>query len=78
MMNLALPERIENQLTQTQARLDFAVGLYSSGRVTIAAAAQVAELSISAFQHELGRRRIPVNYDLEELHRDVEALGRTR
>jgi predicted HTH domain antitoxin len=73
-MNLVLPERIERTLKAEEARLDFAVGLYSSGRVTMRTAAEVAELSVPAFQRELGRRRIPVNYDLEELQQDLQAL----
>lgn len=75
LMILTLPERVEAMLSPEQARLDFAVGLYSSGRATMGTAAEVAGLAIPAFQHELGRRRIPVNYDLEELHHDLNALN---
>jgi predicted HTH domain antitoxin len=73
-MNMVLPHRIEASLSPEQARLDFAVELYSSGRVTMGSAAEVAGLSIPEFQHELGRRRIPVSYDLEELREDLKAL----
>jgi predicted HTH domain antitoxin len=74
-MNVVLPEKVEATLQPEQARLDFAVGLYSSGRVTMATAAEIAGLSTPAFQQELGRRRIPVNYDLEELARDIQTLN---
>jgi predicted HTH domain antitoxin len=74
-MNVVLPERVEATLSSEQARLDFAVGLYSSARVTMGATGEVTVLSIPAFQEELGRRRIPVNYDLEELGHDVRALN---
>jgi predicted HTH domain antitoxin len=73
-MNVVLPEKVEAALNPEQARLDLAVGIYSSGRVTMGTAAEVAHLSVPAFQQELGRRRIPVNYDLEELAHDIQAL----
>ena len=70
-----LPEKLESELSPQQACLDLAVGLYSSGRVSMGSAAEVARVSISEFQRELGRRRVPVNYDLEELRQDIDALG---
>jgi predicted HTH domain antitoxin len=74
-MNVVLPSQLEASLSPAQASLDFAVGLYTSGRVTMGRAAQIANLSTTDFQQELGRRRIPVNYDLEELRHDLNALG---
>jgi len=73
-MNVVLPDQLEASLSPEQARLDFAVGLYTSGRVTMGKAAQISNMSTTDFQHELGRRRIPVNYDLEELKHDMNAL----
>ena len=72
-MNLVLPERVEATLKPHEARLDFAVGLYSGGRVTMGTAAEVAGLSIPEFQRELGRRRIPINYGPEDLAVDIQA-----
>ena len=72
-MNVVLPERLEAKLNPQDARLDFAVGMYSSGRVTMGTAAEVADLSIPAFQRELGRRRIPVNYSSDDLAYDLRA-----
>lgn len=74
-MNLSLPDRIEARLSPQEARLDLAVGMYSSGRVTMGTAAEVANLSIPAFQRELGRRRIPVNYTAEDLAYDLQAAA---
>lgn len=72
-MNLELPNKVEAMLKPQEARLDFAVGLYSSGRVTMGTAAEVASLSIPEFQRELGRRRIPINYGPEDLAIDIQA-----
>ena len=54
-MNVVLPERVEAKLNPQDARSDFAVGIYSSGRVTMGTAAEVADLSIPEFQRELLR-----------------------
>ena len=72
-MNVVLPERVEAKLSPQEALLDLAVGMYSSGRVTMGTAAEVAGLSIPEFQRELGRRRIPVNYTSEDLAYDLRA-----
>lgn len=72
-MNLVLPERLEATLSPREARLDLAVGIYSSGRVTMAMAAEVADLSVPEFQRELGRRAIPVNYTAGDLAHDLQA-----
>ena len=72
-MNVVLPERLEAKLNPRDARLDLAVGMYSSGRVTMGTAAEVADLSVPEFQRELGRRRIPVNYTARDLAHDLRA-----
>ncbi len=62
-------------LSPSEARLDLAIGMYSSGRVTMGTAAEVADLSTPQFQRELGRRRIPVNYSAENLEQDLQAAA---
>ena len=74
-MNVALPDRVEATLSPEEARLDFAVGMYSGGRVTMGTAAEVAGVSVPEFQRELGRRRIPVNYTAEDLAHDLAAAA---
>jgi predicted HTH domain antitoxin len=74
-MNVTLPERLETKLNPEEVRVDLAVGMYSSGRVTMGTAAEVSGLSIPEFQRELGRRRIPVNYSAEDLAYDLQAAA---
>ncbi len=74
-MNVSLPDRVETQLDPRQVQLDLAVGMYSSVRVTLGTAAEVAGLSVPEFQRELGRRRIPINYTAEDLAYDVRAAA---
>lgn len=75
-MDLAIAnELIEDlHLTTEQARLDFAVGLYSEGRITMGRAARIAGISVPAFLRELGQRRIPMHYDEAELDADMTTL----
>lgn len=72
---MVLPHRIEAMLSPSEARLDLAIGMYASGRVTMETAAEAADLSIPEFQQELGRRHIPVNYTAEDLAQDLQAAA---
>lgn len=59
------------ELSPAQAVLDFAVGLFSERRVTLGRAASIARLGQPEFLQELGRRGIPIHYDLADLAADV-------
>lgn len=72
---MSLPDKLEARLDPDEVKLDLAVGLYSSGRVTMGTAAEVAGLGIPEFQRELGRRRIPINYTSEDLAYDLKAAA---
>lgn len=64
-------------LSVEQARLEFAVGLFSDWKVTLGRGAEIAGLSQPEFMRELGRRQIPMHYtvaDLEEDLRTIQAL----
>lgn len=74
-MNVVLPDRVEARVSPQEVRLDLAVGMYSSGRVTMGTAAEVADISIPEFQRELGHRRIAVNYTANDLAHDLQAAA---
>lgn len=63
-------------VTEEQARLDFAVGLYSSHSASLARAARLAGLSRVDFQRILSERGIPVAYDTTDLDDDIATLKR--
>jgi predicted HTH domain antitoxin len=65
-------------LTQPQALLDLAVGLFTERRVTLGRAALVAGVPQLHFQQELARRGIPLHYDLTDLQADVATLAALR
>lgn len=78
-MQLVLPEAVEKRLTPEGAALHLALGLFVAEEVTLGQAAEIAGLSQAAFLQELGRRKIPIHYGLDELAEDlqtVEALTR--
>lgn len=73
-MIVELPPEIETRFPATDLRLDLALGMYASHRVTLGRAAQIAGVDQLEFQRELARRRIPLHYDLEELRHDLETV----
>jgi predicted HTH domain antitoxin len=73
-MHLEIPEDLE--MTEEQARLDFAVGLYSSRHASLARAARLAGRGRLEFQRILAERGIPLAYDAEDLEEDIATLKR--
>jgi len=76
-MTVTIPsERLGNvALTERDAVVDIAIGLYKREQVSLGRAAEVAGLSSVDFLAELGRRRIPINYGVDDLKSDVSALN---
>lgn len=72
LMQLDIPEDLG--ITEEQARLDFAVGLYSSRTASLARAARLAGRSRIAFQRILAERGIPLAYDATDLDEDIATL----
>ncbi len=63
-------------VTEEQARLDLAVGLYSSRTVGLARAGRLAGRSLIDFQRILADRGISLAYDSEDLDDDIATLKR--
>jgi predicted HTH domain antitoxin len=73
-MEVTLPADLEAKVRPEELRLDLAVGMYAARRVTLGRAAEVAGLTQLDFQRELGRRKVPLHYDLEDWAVDVQAV----
>ena len=67
---LVRPRKLEDEL-----RLLATLELYREGRVSLGKAAEIAGLSLREFLYELRIRRIPLNYDLEELEEDLKVIN---
>lgn len=66
------------KLSQAEAKLDLAIGLYTGRHLSIGKSAKLAGISHSEFLHELGRRSIPVNYGENDLVHDLNELERLK
>jgi predicted HTH domain antitoxin len=77
LMTITVPDELINaaRLTPEQVRFDLALGLYADRRVTLGKAAALAGMSQSDFLDELGKRRIPVHYDLDDLASDLRTVS---
>ena len=73
-MHIEIPPDVD--ITEEQARLDFAVGIYSSRTVSLARAAKLAGRSRIDFQRILAERGIPLAYDAGDLKDDIATLKR--
>lgn len=74
-MNIALPEPLEARLTPEMAALHLAIGLFVAEEVTLGDASRIAGLSQGQFLRELGRRRIPQHYGLDEFAQDLATIA---
>jgi len=70
-MQLTLPEAVEMRLSPREAALHLAIGLFVTEEATLGQAAEIAGLTQAAFLKELGRRRIPIHYGMDELAEDL-------
>ena len=65
-------------ISERDALVDVAIGLYKRDSVSLGRAAEIAGLGTPEFLNELQRRRIPINYDPDDLKQDLESLSRLR
>lgn len=63
------------RMDETIIRMEIAILLYQRGGFSLGRASQFARMNKIEFQEELGRRQIPLNYDIEELEYDARMLG---
>lgn len=76
-MNITIPDELLKglELSPQEATLDFAIGLFLDRRVTLGRAAEITALPQADFLKELGKRRIPVHYDMTDLESDLRTLS---
>lgn len=77
-MNITLPAPLEASLTESRAALHLAIGLFTAEEVTLGQAAEAAGLSQAEFMSELGRRRIPMHYGVDEFAEDLVTIAELR
>lgn len=74
-MNITLPAPLEASLTEKRAALHLAIGLLTAEEATLGQAAEAAGMSQTDFMQELGRRRIPKHYGVDEFEEDLVTIA---
>jgi predicted HTH domain antitoxin len=64
--------------SEDEFRLALAIFLYSELKVPAGKAGQVAGMSRIEFWEELGKRNVPINYDVDDFEQDLENIRRFR
>ena len=77
-MQITLPAPLEASLTESRAALHLAIGLFTAEEVTLGQAAEAAGLSQADFIRELGRRKIPMHYGVEDFVEDLITIRKLR
>lgn len=76
LMNVDLPDAaLEGTgMTPELAKLEVAVALYRDRKASIGRASRLAGMPRQLFQRELGKRGVTLDYEVEDLHADLESL----
>lgn len=77
-MKLEIPDDVlqGTGMTPALARLEIAVALYRDRKVSMGRAARLAGVPRPQFQHELGKRGVTVDYDVEDYEQDLKTLAK--
>ncbi|HKK79927.1 MAG TPA: UPF0175 family protein [Phaeodactylibacter sp.] len=78
MMTLNISDQVlqASGLTEEELTLEIAVALYQREILSLGKAADFAGLHRMAFQATLYERKVPINYDIEDLEDDLATLSR--
>ena len=76
--DLVIPKEVlaSIRMSHDEMLIELAVHLYDIRRLTMGQAKRLAGLHQIAFQHEMAKRNVYLNYDVEEFRKDLETLGR--
>ena len=66
------------KLTSKDILLRVAILLFMEEKLTIGQAAEMAGMPQFLFQKELGKRKIPIHYGMEEYKHDLETIAKMR
>jgi len=66
------------RLTAAEIKIELAVSLYASGRLSIGKARELADMSLWQFRQLLAGRQISPHFDEADLETDLETLQRLR
>jgi len=62
------------EMNEEELKIELALLLYKQNKISSGKVRDWLGLTVLEFQHELAKRELAINYDLEELNQDVETL----
>ena len=76
MTSIQIPQDVlmAARLTEQEFKIEVAIHLYSTRRLSIGKARELAGLPLWQFRQILAARQIPAHYDVEDLEADVRTL----
>ncbi|MBE9070042.1 UPF0175 family protein [Leptolyngbya cf. ectocarpi LEGE 11479] len=75
-MSVVVPDMILEaaQLSEDELKLEIAIMLYTADKISSGMVRSWTGLSVIEFQHQLAKRDLYLNYDVEDLEADIETL----
>jgi len=75
-MSLVIPNDIlqATNMTEDELKLEIAIMLYKQEKISSGKVRAWTGLSVIEFQHELGKRGLSINYDVEDFQSDIQTL----
>lgn len=75
-MSVVIPDDIlhATKLTEEELRLEIAIMLYKLEKISSGKVRTWTGLTVIEFQHELAKRGLCINYDVEDFQSDVQTL----
>lgn len=75
-MNLAIPDDIlaASEMSEADLKLEIAILLYKQEKISAGKACEWLGLNLIEFRHQLGKRGLTINYDVEDLQADIVTL----
>lgn len=75
-MSVLIPDDIlrATKMTEDELKLEIAIMLYKQEKISSGKARAWTKLTVIEFQHELAKRGLAINYDVEDLQADIKTL----
>lgn len=75
-MSVVIPDNIlqATKMTEDELRLEIAIMLYKQEKISSGKVRAWTGLTVIEFQHELAKRGLYINYDVEDFQSDVKTL----
>jgi predicted HTH domain antitoxin len=75
-MSVTIPDDIlhATRMTEDELRLEIAIMLYKQQKISSGKVRAWTGLTVIEFQHELAKRGLSINYDVEDFQSDIKTL----